>query len=311
MSELGKPWQDLSARAAARARNPGKFVEQHISPLAYRETEGTPNLRHLEVTSEEHFWSHGGEIMFGTVALRGFQLSDWFPRTPGVYCSRHARRAREKVWSGPSESDPQLGQYYSPDGKMNLIEEGGIGTIRLRPRNIDGELCWLSTALTEGECHQGIPLAIPDSLLRQSNVRWGDHVFLEGRVRFLHDLGLDEPAYEVHHARSVIIFVESLRGEVGRRRPAIITPVALFGASEAQRFDHDQLPRYTFVHCQADSDRELDDAIDWIESYAAKYKGQVVTNFDEQRPNLADAPLSYQRLVTRTHDHVVIENWRL
>ena len=34
----------------------------------------------------------------------------------------------------------------------------------------------------------------------------------------------------------------------------------------------------------------------------------MITNFDERRPLLADAPLSYQRLVNGTYDRLIIEH---
>jgi hypothetical protein len=191
---------------------------------------------------------------------------------------------------------------------MDLIEEGGIGTIRLRPRPIDGEVCWLATALTGAACHCGIPLAIPDAVFHKSGVKWGDQCNLQGRVRFLQDAGLEDTAARVHHARPLIVFVEELEGVPTRRstEPVIITPVALFTAMDLPASERAQ---YTFVHCKAGADAELDSAVDWIEQYASKYAGHVITNFDEQRPVLADAPLSYQRLVAKTHDRAVIEKF--
>jgi nucleoside phosphorylase len=106
----------------------------------------------------------------------------------------------------------------------------------------------------------------------------------------------------------LIIFVEELEGVTSRRssEPLIITPVALFLGMDPREYKRAQ---YTFVHCNAGLDTELDAAVDWIENYTSKHAGRVITNFDEQRPVLADAPLSYQRLVDKTYDRAVIENF--
>src|SRR5207244_3642596 len=152
--EHAKPWLQNGARTATRANRPGRFIDQHVSPLLFRRTRGGPTVRDCkDMISEEQFWDEGGNVVFGAVRLNGFRLTDWFPRAPGVYWSRYAREAREMVWSGQSNTDAELGKYFSPESKMGLIEEGGIGTIRLRPRRIDGEDCWLATALTGIECH--------------------------------------------------------------------------------------------------------------------------------------------------------------
>lgn len=311
-SKHARLWQQNGARVATRAEFPGYFIDQHVLPLFFRQTDGGPKVRDCkDIISEKQFWGEGGNVIFGAVRLDGFRLTDWFPRAPGVYWSRHAQFARENVWAKQTCKDVELGEYFSPDSKMNLIESGGIGTIRLRPRRIDGEDCWLATALTGSECHCGIPLAIPDSLLRQAGIRWGDLVCLEGCVRFLQDAGLNETAAQVHHARPLIVFVDQLKGVVTRRsfEPIIITPVALFESTESHARRYHDNAQYTFVQCGAGADAELDSAVEWIEKYVAKYSGRVITNFDEQRPVLADAPLSYQRLITKTYDRTVIERF--
>jgi hypothetical protein len=50
----------------------------------------------------------------------------------------------------------------------------------------------------------------------------------------------------------------------------------------------------------------VDLTVEWMETYADKFSGRIITNFDEQRPILASAPLSYQRLVAKTYDRQVI-----
>jgi hypothetical protein len=308
-SKPAKPWQKNGARAATRAYSPESFIDQYVSPLFFRRTYADPSLRDCKnITSEKQFWREAGALILGTVRLVDFKLTDWFPHEPGVYWSKYAQKARNMTASKPCKFDPDLGEYFSPETKMSLIEGGGIGTIRLRPRKIDGEDCWLATALTGTECHGGIPLAIPNTALRKAGVSWGDQVNLEGRVRFLQDAGLDDIADRVHHARPLIVFVDELKGIVTRRshEPIIITPVALFETEDSPAYGSDRETQYTFVHCAAGHDSELDAAADWIEKYATLHGGRVITNFDEQRPVLADAPLSYQHLVARTYDRSVL-----
>jgi len=267
--EQAHPWQQSGARATTRAQRPDLFIDQHVSPLFFRRTkdgegERMPNCE--DIVSEEQFWGKDGDVLFSAVRLNGFRLTDWFPRAPSVYWSRHARQAREYVYSEEPHSDPGLGRYYSPQSKMALIEEGGIGTIRLRSRRIDGEVCWLGTALSRSQCHSGIPLAIPDAAIRCAGVYWGDRVNIQGRVRFLQDAGLDETAARVHHARPLIVFVDKLEGIVSRPlpEPIVISPVALFESRSDREYDR---AHYTFVQCGSGSDAELDIAVECIERY--------------------------------------------
>lgn len=42
--------------------------------------------------------------------------------------------------------------------------------------------------------------------------------------------------------------------------------------------------------------------------YAEKHKCEIVTNFDERYPILADAPLSYQKLIKNEYDRALLSN---
>jgi hypothetical protein len=302
------PWDEGGARAAIRASRPSLFIQQYLLPLFFRKTKPSRRPQHAEpLLSEEQFWGQTGDVMFGSVHLKGFRITDWFPRSPGVFWSQQARWAREEVYANRPESDPELGLIYTPESKMGLIEGGGIGTIRLRPRSVDETLCWFGTAVKSDHCHVGIPLAIPDTLLQKSAIRWGDTVDIKGRVKFLQDVGLDDVGHQVSGIRPILVVVDELRGIRTRRKPEtpiIITPVALF-----QTDDKYERSKYSFVQCAAGSDSELDNATEWIEKYSTKHSGHIITNFDEQRPILADAPLSYQRLVNKTYDKSVIKEF--
>ena len=295
--------------AQTSARNPSGFIEQHVSPLFFGNTVAASGSGFRELRSEEEFYRHGDATVLQTVRLTGFRLSDWFPRAPGVFWSRHALRVREATWESESSFDPELGKFYSPRSKGDLIQDGGIGTIRLRTRRIDGEDCWMATAVSGEICHSGIPLAIPQRVLHNSDISWGDQVTIEGTVRFLQETGLEDIAAHIHHASPLVIFVSHLAGvRAGRHfSPIVITPVSLFEAHSPRENRYDRIG-YTFVHCPAGDITEYEAAAEWIEKYARIHNGRVVTNFDERYPVLADAPLSYQRLLSKTYDRTVIEH---
>lgn len=212
--------------------------------------------------------------------------------------------------------DPQLGLIFPPPTKMALIEDGGIGTIRLRPRRIDNTDCWLSTASKQGQCAGAIPLALPDLFLQESRVAWGDEVTIYGKVRFLQDAGLDDTAAYVHHASPLIVFVEKIEGIPTHREQTediTISPVVLFDTTShdalaVRQWGSGKSYGYTFVYCEPQSGHELNTAAEWLETYAAKFDGRIITNFDERSPLLADAPLSYQRLVRKDYERVIIEH---
>jgi hypothetical protein len=298
------PWNENGARASIRADRPGLFIEEHVSPLFYGSTKSTRRRKHSAVVSEEQFWGRSGDVLFGSVELKGFMVTDWFPRAPGVFWSERARFAREQVYDSTPENDPELGLIYSPASKTGLIERGGVGTIRLLPHRVDGTRCWFATAVTSFQCHAGVPLAIPDAVLEKSGLKWGEVANVRGPVRFLHDVGLDEVADSVHGVRPLILLVEALTPVRAQTDTVVITPVVLFETDQK----HDRA-QYAFVQCPAGSDSHLDGAAEWIEKYSAKHSGRIITNFDQQRPILANAPLSYQKLLSRTYDRTIVEKF--
>jgi hypothetical protein len=312
-----KPWEAVGTQTAVDAHRPSAFVAQHISPLFYRHTDAPTRQAHEPFDTDRDFWRRSTSLPLASVCLRDFQLTNWFPRAPGVYWSRYGCDARRATWSEETTLDPELGRIFNPRSKMALIEDGGIGTIRLCPRRIDNTDCWLATAVTEGQCAGGVPLAIPDFFIRGSLIDWGDTATIYGKVRFLRDANLEDTHVHVHHASPLIIFVDKLEGTPSRHRrsePLTLTPVALFDlqAADVQFRRRNQNFGYTFVQCPAEhSQSGLHDAAHWMERYAHKHGGQVITNFDELEPTLADAPLSYQRLVAKTYDRVIIERLQL
>jgi hypothetical protein len=140
--------------------------------------------------------------------------------------------------------------------------------------------------------------------LQTSGARWGERLDIIGRIRFLQDAGLDDIAAHISGNRPLIVFVEELRPKKSRSKanPVVLTPVVMFESNDPELSYGTGPASYTFVHCSSSDDKNIDDAVEWIDEYVAKYNGKVITNFDEQLPRLAGAPLSYQRLVENTYD---------
>lgn len=308
-------WQLYRTRAVMEAQAPSTFLSQQIAPLVRHETVARPG-EGLTFDDEVDFWSASEHLGLATVCLRRFRLSDWFPRAPGVYWSNLGQRSRAFVAEGVPEHDEELGAYYVPWSKMELVEQGGLGNVRLTPKRIDGVRCWLASASTGPQAAGAVPLAIPDSLLGDCDVTWGDTVHLTGEVRYLREMGLDDVAASVHHASPIILLVQQVRAVASHDRrdeQPLVTPVVLISAQEASgRSPGLSFGKYgySFASCRS-SQAELDDAAAWMNLYAAKHGCKVLTNFDETRPTLADAPLSYQRLVARDYDHTYIESLTL
>ena len=300
--------QQHDAPFAIGAMFPYAFVQQLISLFTSKSTRAAGHgggAEKLRFASDSEFWQNNN--LLAEVSLKDFRLSDWFPRTPGRYWAPGADFVRTQIENKKSQHNAVLGSYYEPAFKSQLIEEGGIGSIRLRSRRVDNEFCWFGTAYTSNFCHMGVPLVIPETLLRKKSVAWGDRISVTGQIRFLHNVGLDDIGNQQQNSQPLVLYVENLNGlprKVGK--PFFVSPVTLFKRTR-EWIDYGFPPQhqYTFANCEP-KDAQVADAAGWMERYAEQFEGRLITNFDEQRPILANAPLSYQRLVDKTFDRTLI-----
>ena len=255
-------WMQEVRPSTIMAQDPQTFVRQHVAPLLYERTEGQAfGQPDCHIHDEKHFWTEAANQMFSVLHLNGFTITDWFPRTPGLFWSQGAEEVRQNTFPGGHGASPELGEYYLPLAKMALIEQGGIGTIRLGPKRIDNARCWFGTALKGKNCDAGIPLAIPEALFIRSHVRWGQDVDMIGRIRFLEEAGLDQVAAGAHGARPVIVMVEELMpsGLFANKEPISIRPVILFERPQTQNY-MESGPGYVFVQCKAGADEDFCDS---------------------------------------------------
>ena len=90
-------WRNLGKAASLTARNPARFIVQHIAPLLYGWAKKRPGTspRDKAFSSDQQFWHAAPALPFSTVDLQHFRLLDWFPRAPGVYHSSQAVKVRK------------------------------------------------------------------------------------------------------------------------------------------------------------------------------------------------------------------------
>jgi hypothetical protein len=263
--------------------------------------------------------------LLATVRLESFRLSDWFPRMPGVGCSPQANAIHEE-WHA---DQPKL-NFLAPLSKRQILEralrfdpheeyvrkagladrmikEGGLGTIRLLPKQLDGEYCWFGTAAAWGIVDLGIPVAIPASCMERSAASWGDMVNMTGKVRFLSEGGLDFVAEQVHHAPPVMIFVEEMTVTKRTRdllEPRMmIRPVVLLSLNAV---DNTENLSFAFVERVYGVEGDASRIEESLSTLATKLGGRILTNFDQVTPTFADAPLSYQKLLAKKYDEQLL-----
>lgn len=254
--------------------------------------------------------------MLGSVVLDGFSIFDWVPMSPGLSATSQAARHRNEAESlqvHEIRSGGRLVQVLSPEGKESLVK-GGLGCVRLLPFSLgNGERQWVISASSTRHCHEGVPLIVDDSLVRQFGELLYDGRFrIRGEVEIIPERLLGELG---HQARSwgrratsiptVAVRVVDVSAAPAGHELVPTVSVALGFAGLQEPSEHANFERTTLFSgspevLAADSLRRLCltvaafdprdqsaylEASRWmIEDYVPSYQGTVLTDFDQLAP---------------------------
>jgi hypothetical protein len=269
------------------------------------------------------------------VSLRGFYLSEWIPRSPGLFHTpvgaEHRSRAMSQIIEQPYAPDlewidhadvykferevySEEGAFkymriFDPYGKVQMLR-GGVGCIRLNRHDMDGEPCWLMSASSTFTAHEGFPLAVPHDLYQQvieSVARDGVMPCgsIIGRLRrvpdFLGDL------YAWPDVPPVFLQVEHIsRGNAPHddlSSKAMVSVAVSFESRSAQ-LGPPGMVYATYVTFFPGIKGSLQLRRDWLrDRYVGEwYQGEVISDFDEQVPRFGDVPLGLPRVFEGTVD---------
>ena len=296
----------------------GSLIERQTD-LAYLPmvaTHTTPNTDlSVRCTSNEEVWKHfNEERLYDTrrVTLEHMHLFEWFPNAPGQYHTRDAAFARQEAYQN-IQVLPDGQRFFSPMGKGAMVNQGGIGAVRLRPRQIDGEPHYFMTASSTGVCHEGFPVLIPRRFYGPLKQRMIDEgaapVTLQGEMRYVPQEAVsffgqrrDLPLLYLH--------VDSVE-PLPQPRPNV-TRYAVSGAvSFVGEVEHMQGMFCTYATFDPASQASVDAAADWIEAFyvGQQYHGVVVTDFDEQKARFPNAVFGLPDLMRGKLDSPQLRAW--
>ncbi len=274
-----------------------QFLLDHIRNANLQRTaDAQAHAPDLVFSSNRDFWMsvlNSSHTALKWVSLLHFQITDWFPRTPGLYHTSQAAFEREEAEKYIRKEDGVY--FYDPRGKAHMIN-GGIGSVRFKPLNLMGQEYWLCAATSDGYCHSGVPLAIPTRLMEYNDFNFENFFRITGQIKFLPDF-LEHYFYHTHHIPQIYLSVDSI--EISGRekiKDIEITPMVFF-ARENEEWHNRSTGSVTYVRCKTKSPSELDRAGDWITQYVGRYHGEIITNFDQQRPIFQNAPFSLQNIM--------------
>lgn len=263
----------------------------HITP--------TGDLSYHAVDNVDLWHRFQEEALYDTrrVTLEHFHLFEWFPRAPGKYHTPEARRHRRLAFES-MERGPDGRTYFSPLGKAQLVTNGGVGAVRLRPRqmpNASGalEMHYFMTASSNGVCHQGFPILVPRrfyGLLKPRFLSDGvAPVTLSGEMRYIPDdvATLFSASRDIPRLYLVVDELEILP----QPRSAVTAYLVSVAVSFVGNFQGRPGIYLAFGSFDPAQPNGLDEIVRWLETYVVDWHaGAVLTDFDETRPHFANFP---------------------
>jgi hypothetical protein len=244
--------------------------------------------------SDREVWKYFlTEQLFDTrrLNLKHFHLFEWFPVAPGKFHTEQAKKARQEA-DGMLERD-LMGKYlFDPYGKSRMVE-GGIGTVRLRPRLIAGEPHYFMTASSSGVCHEGFPVLIPRRFygpIIQRILREGAApVTLSGEMRYISN---DTLSFFGHTRDIPLLYlhVDSMKEHTNPRIKITKYEVSIAVSFEGE-FKGQQGVYITYATFNPSNRSSLAKTCKWIETFYVKsrYNGVIITDFDELYPKFPTA----------------------
>jgi hypothetical protein len=315
----------------------GLSAAQLAIPDLLASPEDLPTARDHTYRSNEDLWHAligGHERASMVVQLHDFWLSEWFPLRPGLFHtdpgSARRSQALRHLLSGPGLVDsrgqpkfeswfggpvaPELIERLRPDstfvfdphGKAMMLD-GGVGCVRLKAKDLPGGRVWFMGASSSPVAHEGVPVAVPDSL----HAQWVDELAERGALRctitgrLTHTPPDLDPLYrDLVGLPQVYVVVEQLASSPAPPgTPFVATGAVLVGASphttpqsESDIADGIYAAYVSFGPTEA----EIAEAADWLkEVYVEQLlRGRVLVDFDEHTRRFKGGTFDIERLMT-------------
>jgi hypothetical protein len=253
------------------------------------------------------------EELFDTrrATLEHFHLFEWFPLAPGRFHTGEAQQMRAMAARSLTlQADGRT--YYTPAGKASMVE-GGIGAVRLRPRQVGGEPHYFMTASSSGVCHEGFPVLVPRRFYGPLKARMnaegavpatlsGEMRYIDGEVPGFFSERRDLPGLYLHVDK-----VEALPApRAGVTRYLISVAAAFMGTFQGR--DGQYVTYCSFDPAMAG---EVERVTQWIEQFyvGGNYQGVVITDFDEVRPRFPGALFGLPDLLAGKLDQAKIQQF--
>jgi hypothetical protein len=271
-----------------------------------------------EFADNAAFWDHmlsGKHHQMMRVRLNEFHLLEWLPLSPGRYYTDAAKGGRTMLLE---LSQMESFTFTDEDGvllpayKFQMILDG-VGSLRLRAREISGKHAFFLGATSTGVSHQGVPVLVDEQAYRQLIQSMKSHGGLVVNIEGVLQLLPPGTSPFVFHRRlpRYCVVVDRLNVVRSSRAEELNVSVAAMFRCARKTTRHGRSSSdfsWTFCSfCPAGGQKSLEDAVDWIERYALRYGNEprpvLFGDFDEYCQHF-DGPvvLSLKELLDDFHD---------
>jgi hypothetical protein len=249
------------------------------------------------------------------ITLEDFAILEWFPRSPGLFFTPGAELTRQKALLFLDDGLQRLGSeiryalaatddrvtVFNPHGKLEMLR-GGIGAIRLKPRQVSSSEDWFMCASSNGIAHEGFPLVMPAELYEDCVDEIADrHICRRtviGKLQFM-----PEPLVRLYEdyagVPQLYLKVEELRPIRNANANKIEELAVTVGVSFRSSYEGQAKTYATFVYFDPTRPESFERNVGWMEEtyVEGRYKGRIITDFDEVRGRFANAPFSLSKVM--------------
>jgi len=232
--------------------------------------------------------SYPGQIL----NLKKFKILEWIPQSPGLFFTTKAEYLRKDAYQRGMEYQSQtileksLSKSFiefRPNEKMGMVL-GGYGSLRLAPKNVNGEEIFILCASSSAVSHEGIPLLLrkPEyqkiiSVIKESKI---PEVSLIGQLKVLPE---EKSLIKLRYDQNVPKYcLEVLDLEMTNTSNEGMVSIAVTYASSMEDYHNN----FSYSFCSfPPTSIGLKQGVDWLRDYAERYshKGNpfIVGDFDE------------------------------
>lgn len=246
------------------------------------------------------------------IRLESFYITEWFPRSPGLYFTETGRQSRdsahhqvEKMEMNQSESkyavdaDGSVVTVYNPWGKIAMLN-GGLGTLRLKPVHNEHGQAWFMCATSNGISHEGVPLLVSHDIFQKcidqiaTTGSW--HGTIIGQLKFISDkiVSLYSDYTDVPQ---LYLEVEQIVPEKAQNK--IYDIAVSIAVSFISSYEGEEKLYASYVFFDPSRKESFNRNVNWMQDtyVEGEYRGKIVTDFDEQRSHFPDAVFSLEKIM--------------